>query len=42
MRTPRHFIETPLRYWASMAARPYVYTYTPTPSVAQTNHCVVP
>src|SRR3989442_14803091 len=40
--TQLNSVEAPLPYLANMAERPYIYTYTPPPGVAQTNRRVAP
>ena len=42
MMTQLNAVEAPLPYLANMAERPYTYTYTPPPGVAQTNRHVAP
>jgi hypothetical protein len=42
MLTQPNSVEAPLPYLATMAERPYTYTYTPPPGVAQTNRRVAP
>jgi len=42
MMTQLNSVEAPLPYLANMAERPYAYTYTPPPGVAQTNRRVAP
>ena len=42
MRTQLNAVEAPLPYLANMVERPYTYTYTPPPGVAQTNRHVAP
>lgn len=42
MTTQLNVVEAPLPYLANMADRPYIYTFTPPPGVAQTNRRVAP